>query len=80
MWVALRLYTNVCLRPIYIGTVVVKGLKLKINFNFVNECDHVLCLAQFEHRRLKSGIWLKTVIIDSTPVVKVICGPLTSSE
>ena len=33
--VALRQYTNVYLRPIYIGTV-----KVKINFNFVDKCDH----------------------------------------
>ena len=42
MWVALRQYTNVCLRPIYIDNVVVKELKLKINFDFVDKCGHAL--------------------------------------
>ena len=36
MWVSLKQYSNVCLRRVYIDTVVVKEL------NFVNECDHAL--------------------------------------
>ena len=30
VWVTLRQYSYVCLRPIYIGTAVVKGLKSKL--------------------------------------------------
>ena len=38
VWVAIRQYSNVHLRPMYIRTIVVKG----INFNFVDKCDHAL--------------------------------------
>ena len=38
VWVALRQYTNVCLRLINFHTVVVKGLKKKL----VDKCDHAL--------------------------------------